>query len=139
MLFRSHEPGVEDSFDELPRMTHFIWMIAGVWESLIGNEVPYFFRNSYLEDAIGKQEGFHSHLPLSHDVSHLVFHTWEEPLDNRFIADYFEKWWGILMRRPQEEEGMNFSPYLQFLEEKKLFGGEYCNIPKFSLQLNRIL
>ena len=25
-----HEPGVEDSFDELPRMAHFIWMISWV-------------------------------------------------------------------------------------------------------------
>ena len=28
-----HELGVEDSFDELPRMVHFIWMIAWVWVS----------------------------------------------------------------------------------------------------------
>ena len=44
-----HEPGVEDSFDELHRMDHFIWMITWVWEFLIGNEIPYACHNSYLE------------------------------------------------------------------------------------------
>ena len=85
-----HTPGVEDSFDELPRMAHFIWMIAWVWEFLIGNEIPYAFHNSYLEEAIGQQEGFHFNLPPFHDVSHLVLHTWEETLERRFIVDFFE-------------------------------------------------
>ena len=49
-----HEPGIEDFFDELPRMAHFIWMIAWVWESLIGNDILYVFHHSYLEEAIGK-------------------------------------------------------------------------------------
>ena len=96
-----HKPGVENFFDELPRIAHFIWMIACVWESLIQNEIPYVFHHSYLEEAIGQQDFFHLHLPLSHDVSHLVLHTWEEPLGGKFIADYFEQWWEILMRRPQ--------------------------------------
>ena len=74
-----HKSGVEDFFDELPRMVHFIWMIAWVWESLIGNEVPHVFHHSYLEDAIGQQECFHLHLPPFHNVNHLVWHTWEEP------------------------------------------------------------
>ena len=47
-----HEPGVEDFFDELPRMANFIWMIAWVWDSLIGNEIPHVDHHSYLEEAI---------------------------------------------------------------------------------------
>ena len=43
-----HTLGVEDSLDELPRMAHFIWMIAWVWESLIGHEIPYSFHKFYL-------------------------------------------------------------------------------------------
>ena len=125
-----YAPGVEDLFDELPRMAHFIWMIAWVWETLIGDEIPYFYHHSYLEEAMGQQEGFHSHLPLSHDVHHVVLHTWEKPLEDRFIADYVELCWELLMRRPQEEEGRNFSPPLQLLEDKQHFGGEDCNIPK---------
>ena len=64
-------------------------------------------------------------------MSHLVLHTWEETLEGKFIADYFEQWWGLFMRRPQEQEGRNFSLPLDFLEDKQLFGGEDCNIPKF--------
>ena len=107
-----HEPGVEDSFDELPRMAHFIWMIAWVWEFLIGNEIPYACHNSYPKEAIRQQGGFHLHLPPFHDVIHLVFHTPEAPLEGRFIADYFEQWWGLFMMRPQGEEGRNLSPPL---------------------------
>ena len=107
-----HEQGVEDFFDELPRMAHFIWMIAWIWESLIGNEIPYSCHHSYLEEAMGQQEGFHLHPPLSHDVHHLVLHTWEESLEGRFIVDYDELWWELLMRRPQEVEGRKFSPLL---------------------------
>ena len=86
-----HELGVEDYFDELPRMAHFLWMIAWVWEFLTWNEIPYAFHKSYLEEATGQQEGFHLHLPPFHDVSHLVLHTWEETLEGKFIADYFEQ------------------------------------------------
>ena len=93
------------------------------------NEIPYVYHHSYLEDAIGQQEGFHLHLPLSHDVHHLVFHTWEGPLEGKFIVDYVELWWELLMRRPQEEEWRNFYPPLQLLKDKKIFGGEDCNIP----------
>ena len=88
-------------------MDHFSWMIEWVWESLIGNDIPYVFHHSFLEDSIGKQEGFHLNLPLSHDVSHVGFHTWEAPLEGRFITDYFEQWWGILLHN-------NLSPSLKF-------------------------
>ena len=47
-----HKLGVEDFFDELPRMSHFICMIAWVCEFLIWNEVPHVFHHSYLEEAI---------------------------------------------------------------------------------------
>ena len=56
--------------------------------------------------------------------------TLEEPLEGRFIADYLERWWGLLMRRPQEEEGRNFSLPIYLLEDKQNFGGEDYNIPK---------
>ena len=50
----------EDLFYELPiwEVIHFIWMIAWRWESLIGNEISYACHHSYLEEAIGHQEGF---------------------------------------------------------------------------------
>ena len=111
-------------------MAHFVWMIAWVWETLSGDDFPYVYHHSYREEVIGKQEGFHLHLPPFHDVSHLVFHTWEETLEGRLIADYVEIWWEPFMRRAQEEEGRNFSPPLYFLEDKQHFGVEDCNIPK---------
>ena len=104
-----HEPGVEDFFDELPRMAHFIWMIAWVSGSLIGNEISHVYHKSYLEEAMGQQECFHLHLPPFHDVSHLVMHLWEETLEGRFVADYLEQQWGIFMRRKKEGKGGNFS------------------------------
>ena len=116
-----HKPRVDEFFDELTRMAHLIWMISWVGETLIGDEIPYVYHHPYLEESIVQQEGFHLHLPPFHDVSHLVLHTWKEPLEDRFIADYLEQWWGLLMRRPQEEKGRNFSLPLQFLEEKKHF------------------
>ena len=42
-----YEPRVVDIF-ELTRLAHFIWMIARVWESLIGNNVPHVHHHSYL-------------------------------------------------------------------------------------------
>ena len=42
-----YEPGVEDLF-ELTRLAHLIWMIAWVWKSLIGNNIPHFYHHSYL-------------------------------------------------------------------------------------------
>ena len=103
-----HTPGVEDYFDELPRMAHFIWMIAWIWESLIGHEIPYACHNSYLEEAIEHQGCFHLHLPPFHGVSHLVLHAWEGAWEDIFIADCFEQWWELLIRRPQEEKGEKF-------------------------------
>ena len=85
-----YKTGVYDSFDELPRMAHFIWMIAWVRESLIGNEIPHFFHHSYFEEAMGQQAGFHSHLPPLIYVIYLFLHTWEETLEGSFIADYFD-------------------------------------------------
>ena len=112
-------------------MAQFIWMIAWVRRSLIGNEIFHVYHHSYLEEAMGQQEGFHLHLPPFHDVSHLVMHLWEETLEGRFVADYLEQWWGILMRRPQEEKGRHFSLSIQLLEDKQHFGGEDYNVPKF--------
>ena len=60
----------------------------------------------------------------------MVLHAWEETLEGRFVADHFEQWWGVLIRRPQEEEGSTFALLINFLEDKKHFGGEDCNIPK---------
>ena len=55
-------------------------------------------------------------------------HLWEETLEGRFVADYLEQWWGLLMRRPREEKERNFSLPIQFLEDKQHFGWEDCNI-----------
>ena len=106
-----YESGVEDLF-ELTRLAHSIWMIAWVWKSLIGNNVPHVHHHSYLKEAIGQQGGFHLHLPPFYDVSHMILHAWEETLEERFVADHFEQWWRLLMRRPQEEEGRIFSPLI---------------------------
>ena len=128
----------EELFYELPcwKVIHFIWMIAWRWESLIGNEIPYAYHYSYLEEAIEKQEGFHIDLPLSHNEGYWVyppkanFHIWEEPLGDKIIVEYSKQWWKLLMRRQQEEEGRNFSLLIHLLEDKQHFGGEDCNIPK---------
>ena len=95
------------------------------------NKTSHFFHHSYLEEAIGQQGSFHLHLPPFYDLSHMVLHAWEETLEGTFVANHFEQWWGLLMRRPQEEEGrIFFSLLIQFLEDKQHFGGEDCNIPK---------
>ena len=86
-------------------------MIAWVWEYLIGNEVPHVFHHSYLEDAIGQQGDFHLHFPFSHDV-HFCFTHLQGFMEDKFIAYYDELWWNLLMRRPKEEEGRNFTPPL---------------------------
>ena len=96
-----HKQGVDDCF---------IWMIAWVMESLIGNKIPHVGHHSYLEEAIEQQGDFHLHPPLSHVLTHL----------GGFVVKI---WWGLFMRRPQEEGGRNFSLPLQFLEDKKNFGG----------------
>ena len=83
------------------------------------------------EEAMRHQEGFHLHLPPFHYVSQLVMHLWEETLEGIFVVDYLEQWWGILMRRPQEEKGRNFSLPMKLLKDKKHFGGGDCNVPKF--------
>ena len=123
-----HRSGVEDCFDELPRMAHFIWMIAWVKESLIGNKTSHDFHPSYLEEAIEQQGDFHLHLLLSHDV-YFGFTHLEGYMEERFIAHFDELWWGLLMRRPQEEE--EFFSTLQLLEDKKHVAGEDCNVPNF--------
>ena len=93
-----HIPGVET----------FIWMIAWIRGSSLG---IYFFHtchHSYLEEAIAQQGGFHLHLLSFHDVHHSGFHTWEEALEDRFVAGYLEQWWRLLMRMPQEKKGEKF-------------------------------
>ena len=61
----------------------------------------------------------------------MVLHAWEETLEDKFVADHFEQWWGLLMRMPQEGEGRTFSLLIQLLEDKQHFGGEDSNISKF--------
>ena len=88
---------------------------------------------------MGQQEGFHLHLPPFHDVSHLVMHLWEETLEGRFVADYLENWWGLLMRRPQEEEGRNFLSLYSFLRTSNILEGRTVMFPNFSLNLKGTL
>ena len=85
-------------------------MIAWVMESPIGNNIPHVFHHSYLEEAIEQQGYFHLHPPLSHVLTHL----------GGFIV---ELWWDLLMRRPQEEGGRDFSLPFQLLEDKQNFEG----------------
>ena len=82
-----HESEVEDLF-ELTRLAHFIWMIAWVWESLIGNNISHVHHHSYLKEAMVQQGGFHLHLPPFYDVSNMVLHAWEETLEDRFVGDH---------------------------------------------------
>ena len=49
-----HKSRVADFFDELSKMAHFIWMIAWVRGSLIGNEISHVYYHSYLEEAMGQ-------------------------------------------------------------------------------------
>ena len=44
----------EEHFYESPcwKVIHFIWMITWSWDPLIGNDIPYDFHHSYLEEAI---------------------------------------------------------------------------------------
>ena len=94
----------EDLFYELPswEVSHFIWMIAWRWESLIESEVPNDCHHLYLEEAIDQQECFHIDLPFFHDEIHLGYppkanlHTWEEPLGDIIVAEYLKKWWRLL-------------------------------------------
>ena len=125
-----HKLGVEDLF-ELTRLAHFIWMIAWVWESLIGNNIPHVDHHSYLKEAIRLQGGFQLHLPPFYDVSHMVFHAWEETLEEIFVADHVEQWWRIFDEEATRRGGEDFSLLIQFLEDKQHFGGEDCNIPNF--------
>ena len=114
-----YEPRVEDVF-ELTRLDHFIWMIAWVWKSLIGNNAPHAHHHSYLEEAIEQQGYHHLYHPFSHDV-HLPY-TWRKSWEDRFIAYHFQPWWDLLMR-PQEEGGGESCPTLQLLEDKQHFEG----------------
>ena len=112
---------MEEIFHELPcwRVTRFIWMIPWVKEAFI----HHVFYHSHFVEAMGQQAGFHSHfLPLI-DVGHLVFHTWEENLDDNFIADYLDAVLEAIDGRPQEEEGINLVLPINFIEDKKIFWG----------------
>ena len=54
-------------------------------------------------------------------VDHLVFHTWEETLDKSLFVDSHDAVMEAIDGRPHEEEGINFSLLMNFLEEKKIF------------------
>ena len=90
------EPRVENIF-ELTRLAHFIWMIAWVWKSLIGNNAPHVHHHSYLEEAIEKYRDHHLYPPFSHDV-HLLSYTWRKSWEDIFIAYHFQPWRDLLMR-----------------------------------------
>ena len=76
---------MEETFHELPcwRVNPFIWMIAWVREALIHHDDHHF----YFVEAMRQLVGFHSHFPPLIDVDTLVFHTWEEALDDKIFAD----------------------------------------------------
>ena len=101
-----------------------------MWESLIGNNISHVNHHSYLKEAIGQQEGFHLHLPPFYDVSHMVLHAQEETLEDIFVADHVEKWWRLSDEEAKRRGGEDFSLLMHYLEDKKHFGGEDCNIQK---------
>ena len=108
-------------------MDHFIWMIERVREVVI----HHVGHHSYLLEAMGWKESFHSHFPPLIDVDHLVLHTWEETLDDSLFADYLDAMVEAIYVRPQEAEGRNLIFLYIFLRTSKDFVGEDCNVPKF--------
>ena len=93
---------MEEILHEFPywRVTHFIWMIAWVRESLI----HHVFHHSYFMESMRQQTSFHSHFPPLIDVGHLVLHTWEETLDDSLFAEYPDAVMEANDGRPHEEE-----------------------------------
>ena len=110
---------MEEIFHELPcwRVSHFIWMIAWVREVVIHQKDhhPYFVK------AMRQQESFHSHFPPLTNVDTLVFHTWEEALDDSIFANYLNVVMEAIDGRPLEEEGRNFVLLMHFLEDKQRY------------------
>ena len=114
-----HRSGVEDCFVELPRMAHFIWMIAWVKESLIGNKTSHVFITPTLRR------------PLNHkDISTctfyylmtytLVLHTWRDTWRTNLLHTLMiyggVYWWGGHKKRRRI-----FFSTLQLLEDKQNF------------------
>lgn len=79
-----HKEGIGDCFYEIPRMAHFVWMIAWRFYFLIGVEAPNIYHLSCLREANGKLITLSIYLPFLHDVSCLVhspkenLYSWEE-------------------------------------------------------------
>ena len=96
----------EELFYGLPswEVVNFIWMIASVWETLIGRNFPHALHHSYLNEALEKQEDHNLHLPFSHDV-HLLSYTWRKSLEDRFIAYHFQPWWRLLKEKATRRRG----------------------------------
>ena len=113
-------------------VTRFLWIIAWVWETLIGRNFPHALHHSYLNEAIEQQEDHHLHLPFSHDV-HLLSYTWRKSLEDRFIAYHFQPWWRLLKEEATRRRRGDFVLPLQFLEDKQRLGGGDCNVPKLAL------
>ena len=69
----------EELFYGLPswEVVNFIWMIASVWETLIGRNFPHALHHSYLNEALEQQEDHNLHLPFSHNV-HFLSYTWRK-------------------------------------------------------------
>ena len=115
----------------IPGVETFIWMIAWMRGSSLGIHFSHACDNSYLEEAIAQQEGFHLHLLFFPDEHHSGLHIWEEAWVEKFIGAYIEQCWRLLMRRPQEKKGEKFCLSMQLLEDKQHVGGEDCNVTDF--------
>jgi len=116
-----HRSRVEFLFDELPRMAHFIWMIAWVRESLIGNKTSHVFITPTLRRPLSNKEittcTFHFLMMYT-----LLSYTWRESLEERSIAYHFSAMVGSIdegRRRGREK----FGSTLQLLEDKQHFEG----------------
>ena len=101
-----------------------------------GRKIHNIFHVSCLKKATGKNIAANMDLPPIDDEGHLIFQpdaildTQERELRNWVIKEYVIRWRNL----PDEDatwEGENIlqHPSLLLLEEKKILGGEDCNIP----------
>ena len=93
---------MEEFFYELPRVIHFVWMIAWGLELLIWVKLPNIFHLSCLKKAISQYLFLPMDLPFLHDEIHLVLspkanlHTWEEQLGDKLIGENLVQWRSLL-------------------------------------------
>ena len=113
----------------------FIWMIAWMRRSSLGDKFSHAYHHSYLKDSLAQQEGIHYTFYISMVSTVDSMHTWERALEDSFIATYLSSGGTIDEEATREEGGEDFFLFVKFLEGKQHVGGEDCNVPNFSLKL----